>query len=172
MAGAGVQAGLCVMIDCNDGPSATDLATTGRFLVHILESRPAVVDTIRTRLHDQDVYGLASAEPLGADGKLPYTENLVNAVLLGDGASPRVPLAEVIRVLCPGGMLLAADKRLDENTLAAAGFEDVRRLDGPCAAPASRGPTPWMAGRTRGMRPTATRSRMMSWSDRPAAFAG
>jgi outer membrane protein assembly factor BamB len=119
------------MIDCNDGPSAADLATTGRFLVHILESRPAVVDTIRAKLHDQDVYGLASAEPLSADGKLPYTENLVNAVLLGDGTSPRVPLAEVMRVLCPGGMLLAADKRLDENTLAAAGFEKVRRLDGP-----------------------------------------
>ena len=146
------------MIDCNDGRSAGDLATTGRFLVHILESRPAAVDAIRANLHDQGVYGLASAEPLGADGKLPYTENLVNAVLLGDGAPPRVPLAEVMRVLCPGGVLLAADKRLDENTLAAAGFEDVR-LPGrsPGTAPANRGRRPWTGGRTRGMRPTATR---------------
>ncbi len=110
-AAAGVQAGLVVLVGCDDARAAADLAATGGMLVHVLDPRPAVVAAIQAELQRQGLYGLASAELLAADGKLPYTENLVNLLVLGDVPPGRVPLAEVLRVLCPGGVLLSGSER-------------------------------------------------------------
>ncbi|MGA2500460.1 MAG: PQQ-binding-like beta-propeller repeat protein [Tepidisphaeraceae bacterium] len=102
----GVSGGLSVMVGCRDGQAPIELARTGRFLVHVLEGDQVTVDAVRKSLRDADLYGLASAEQIGRDGRLPYTENLANVIVFGDRAS--VPIAEAARVLRPGGVLLTS----------------------------------------------------------------
>ena len=119
---AGISGGLCVLVEYGKSRAPADLAATGRFLVHVLDSHPAVVESLQRELRDAGVYGLASAEEWTLDEKLPYTENLVNALVLGDA---RVPVAELMRVLCPGGVLLAPAARADDADLTAAGFQRV-----------------------------------------------
>ncbi len=115
----GVSGGLSVMVGCSDSQAPIELARTGRFLVHVLEGDQASVDVIRKSLRDADVYGLASAEQISRDGKLPYTENLVNVIVLGDRAA--VAISEVARVLRPGGILLTSRPA----AFAAAGLAEV-----------------------------------------------
>jgi len=122
---AGITGGLCVMIGCDGGPAVARLAAAGRYLVHVLEPDEAAVDGTRAALHGAAAYGLASAELLSADGRLPYTENLVNAVFLGPRAAGRIAAAEIARVLRPEGLLLVADKGPSAADLAAAGLKDV-----------------------------------------------
>lgn len=124
-AAEGVTGGLCVLAACGDVRSAVSLGTTGRYLVHVLEPEAAVVERMRTDLQQQHVYGLVSADRLAPDNTLPYTENLVNALLLGDGPRGRLLLAESVRVLAPGGLLLVSDQGPGAAELAAAGLEVV-----------------------------------------------
>ena len=111
---AGITGGLCVAIGSADAQSAADLARNGQYLVHVLDWDTSVIDSLRSRLQEMGLYGLASVELLGDGGKLPYTENLVNAVILGGKAIGRIPLVEVARVLHPEGVLLVADKQIWE----------------------------------------------------------
>ena len=122
---AGLSGGLCVLIGC-DGQSPVDLAGTGRYLVHVLEADVAAVESLQTQLHAAGVYGLASVEQLAADGKLPYTENIVNAIVLGARDPGIVPLDEIARVLCPGGVLLVAGQQPRPAEIVAAGLETAQ----------------------------------------------
>ena len=141
---AGITGGLCVTIGCEDSRSVAELAGTGRYLVHVLDWDKSAIDEVRAKLQKLGLYGLASAELLGAEGKLPYTENLVNVVFLGDKALGRIPMREVVRVLRPGGLFLGADKRIADTALAAAGLADVGgAADG---SPWKRARKPWPAG--------------------------
>ncbi len=141
---AGVSGGLCVLVGCNDGPSAADLAGTGRYLVHVLDWDKDRIDAVRARLQEAGVYGLASAELLDTEGKLPYTENLVNAVFVGKEAAGRMPIPEIIRVLRPGGVLFSSDKRTIGVDLIAAGMTDVQEAMGGSSWKQAR--KPWPAG--------------------------
>jgi len=141
---AGITGGLCVTLGCNDSQSAIELARTGRYLVHILDWDQSAIDEIRAKLQQAGFYGLASAELLGTDGKLPYTESLVNVVFLGDKALGRMPIREIVRVLRPDGILLSADQRIADADLVAAGLSDL----GSAArgSPWRRARKPWPAG--------------------------
>ena len=142
-AAAGITGGLCVMVGCDDSQSAVELAGTGRYLVHILDWDKSAIDEIRAKLQKMGFYGLASAELLGTDGKLPYTENLVNVVFLGDKVLGRIPLREIVRVLRPDGVLLSADQRIADADLAAAGLS---ALGSAADGSAWKRGKPWPAG--------------------------
>ena len=122
---AGVSGGLCVLVACNDSQLAADLAGTGRFLVHVIDSDPGRIDAVRARLREAGVYGLASAELLDTDGKLPYTENRVNALFVGQEAAGATPIPEMIRVLVRGAQLSLPAERIIGAGLTAAGMTDV-----------------------------------------------
>ena len=99
------------MIGCRDSRPAVELARCGRYLVHVLEGDAAARDRVRGELQRRQLYGLASVDRLAGQGTLPYAENLVNVVFLGDGTFTPVPAAEIARVLAPGGALFVATPR-------------------------------------------------------------
>ena len=104
---AGVQGGLIVHVGC--GPStgsgqAGDLTAALRagdaYIVHGLDTDEAKVAKARAAIRDRGLYGPVSVEVF--DGRrLPYVDNLVNLVVAEDLGD--VPMAEVMRVLAPGG---------------------------------------------------------------------
>jgi outer membrane protein assembly factor BamB len=127
LAAGRISGGLCVQIGCEDLTIPIDLARTGRFLVQVLDTDPARVDRARTEIHSQGLYGLISVDRMGDGRKLPYTEDLVNVLVIQtkgepEGESP----AEMRRVLRPGGLLLVLKGKPTEASLKDAGFQDVR----------------------------------------------
>ena len=124
-----VPGGLVVQLGASDVRLATELAHSGRFLVHVLERDPVLVERMRKQLQDERMYGLISLEQVPAFHALPYTENLVNLVVVQDTTADDT-LAEVQRVLCPRGIVLGVREALSADTLAAVGLrhEDVTSL--------------------------------------------
>jgi len=131
-----VAGGLCVQVGCDNTLPAVEIARTGRFLVHLLDTDVTAVERARQQLQSNGVYGLASADLLEAGGKLPYTENLVNLLMIR--ADYGVSLAEAVRVLCPNGVLLLRESKMSAADLQRAGLAEVQTLadDGP-----------WLSGR-------------------------
>lgn len=138
----GIKGGLAVQVGGDENLAANQLAATGRFLVQILDKDLAVVTANRKRLAEQNAYGPVSADVLSADGALPLTENLVNLVVLAPNGGELVPAAELFRVLCPRGVVVAAAGRVSEEDLKAAGFEVAGRLQGADDWLAARKPWP------------------------------
>ncbi len=120
-----LSGGLYVLVGCDDAQAAEALAREGRRLVQVLEADVAALDRARKHLHQANAYGLASVDILSEDGWLPYAEDLVNVLIVGKAAG-RVKLAEAVRVLAPGGTLLAVATAIDPAAMKAAGLEDVR----------------------------------------------
>ena len=119
---AGIHGGLCIQIGGDETLAAQALAPTGRFLVALLAADDAAAAALRQCLQAQESYGLVSVDVLPPDGRLPYTENLANLVIVappGDLAhrSPKSPAA-----LCPGSALLAPAGRFTSDELRATGF--------------------------------------------------
>lgn len=137
----GVKGGLCVQIGGDDVALANDLARTGKFLIQRLATSPDAVARVRDQLQAQGTYGLIAVDGLPAPGTLPFTENLVNVVLLEQQPTPPVSLSEAARVLCPRGILVSAGQAYSEDALQAAGFEELRTLEA--------GGKNWLAGRRR-----------------------
>ncbi len=99
-----VHGGLCVHVGCGDGTLTAELAG-GRFLVQGIDSDPEQVSIARAHLRTQGLYGLATAERHSLT-TLPYAENLVNLIVVDNVLAHDVPLAEIMRILCPGGVAL------------------------------------------------------------------
>jgi outer membrane protein assembly factor BamB len=127
VADLGISGGLCVIVGGDEVASAAPLAETGRFLVQVLHSDAAQVDALRKQLQDRGDYGLASVSQLPANGKLPYTENLVNLLVLGRSLGGDATAGEVARALCPRGAVLVAPGTVSEDQLRAASLVDVNR---------------------------------------------
>ncbi len=127
----GIPGGLAVQIGGDETLVAKDLAVTGRFVVQILNADPTAVASLRQRLTQQDLYGLVSVDELLKDGSLPFTEHLVNLLVLGAG-SDAPSAAELFRVLCPRGVLLTTAEQASKLDLLAAGFQpDGKPEDSP-----------------------------------------
>ena len=105
---AGVPGGLVVHVGC--GPS-TSSGQAGRltaalragdgYLVQGLDADAGNVEKARAHIRSLGKYGPVSADTF--DGRhLPYAANLVNLVVSEDLGE--VPMAEVMRVLCPNGV--------------------------------------------------------------------
>ena len=108
---AGASGGLCVHLGCGDGRLTAELSSGGRFLVHGLDRERAAVEKARTLLRERGLYGQVWAERYDA-ARLPYAEHLVNLLVAEDLPRTGVPLAEVMRVLCPGGVAWVGGKAL------------------------------------------------------------
>ena len=98
-----LHGGLVVQIGANDSDLAVRLSKTGRYLIHLLDVDSNRVSKARTALRSKGIYGLAFAETLASPSHLPYSENVVNGVVLQ--MPSQVPLSEVFRILTPRGIL-------------------------------------------------------------------
>jgi outer membrane protein assembly factor BamB len=102
---AGFQGGLIVHLGCADGRLTAELAAPGNSQVHGLDTDAARVQAARDHLHQLGLYGRVAVDTF--DGRrLPYADNLVNRLVVSDQAS--VERAELLRVLCPGGVAMFA----------------------------------------------------------------
>ncbi|NLF73486.1 MAG: PQQ-binding-like beta-propeller repeat protein [Candidatus Anammoximicrobium sp.] len=101
LAVAGVQGGLIVHIGCGDGRLTAALRVNDSFLVQGLDVNAANVEIARKHLQALGLYGRVSAASW--DGRrLPYINNFVNLCVVRGPSS--VDRAELLRVLCPGGV--------------------------------------------------------------------
>ena len=97
----GVQGGLIVHLGCGDGSLTAAFRANDRFLVHGLDTDSADIQRARENVFQACDYGEVSVAVY--DGQhLPYAENMVN--LLVASRLDRVEMAEVMRVLVPGGV--------------------------------------------------------------------
>ncbi len=96
-----VAGGLAVQLGCEDVSLSTSLGADERFIVHCLDTDAENVQRARINIKGQGLYGLVSADHF--DGRrLPYIDNLVNLLVCEDLGD--LPMDEVLRVLCPGGV--------------------------------------------------------------------
>ncbi len=101
-AAAGVEGGLVVHLHCGDGRLTAALRTGDEWVVQGLDTDPGNVARARAHIRSLGLGGGVSAARF--DGRtLPYVDNLVNLVVAEDLGT--VDPAEVMRVLCPGGVL-------------------------------------------------------------------
>ena len=118
---ANVPGGLVVQLGAVELNTATRLSRTGRYIIHVLDVNAVAVKKARVTLKTGGVYGLAFAETLTNPAHLPYTENLVNVVVVHSLGN--TPLTEVFRILAPRGtLLISPGAGLNATKLKAAGF--------------------------------------------------
>jgi len=138
---AGIAGGLCVQLGADDMAPAVDLARTGRFLVRILDARAESVDGARRTIHEQNLDGLVSVDSVDPTGRLPFTENLVNLLIVRNESLPREP-SGIVRVLCPGGVVLLEGKHAAKVSLDQIGLKPVALLSSSKNIVAGRKPWP------------------------------
>lgn len=117
-----LDGGLVVQLGASDTTLAAGLSLSGHYVIEVLDVDFAKVAAAREALRSNARYGLASAQLLTAKEHLPYSENLVNALIVVESA---MPLAEVLRVLTPGGVVIGDQATLKREQLQAAGFEKI-----------------------------------------------
>ena len=134
-----VYGGLVVQLGAAETSIALGLGRTGRYVVHLLDSAPGMVTKARAALKAAGIYGLVSAETLAEPARLPYSENIVNAIRIHSPG--KISLTEIFRVLTPRAVLVAsAESGLDAAGLKVAGFEAIEKKEG--GALAARKPWP------------------------------
>ncbi len=119
----GVRLGLAVHVG-GDGRLAAELARGGMRHVQCLARDGAAAEVARTHIQDQKLYGRAIADhhPLN---EMPYADNLLNLLIVDDvpGLEKKGnSVAEMLRVVCPGGVayLGGADTRKVRSALSGA----------------------------------------------------
>ena len=95
-----VTGGLVVHLGCGDGRLTAALRTRDSLLVHGLDRDEAKVAEARAYLQAAGLHGRVTVDRLVGD-RLPVTDNLARLVVANDLGS--VPMADVLRVLAPGG---------------------------------------------------------------------
>ena len=98
----GVKGGLVVHVGCGDGKLTAALHASDSYLVHGLDGSAKNVRQARDSISKQGVYGQVSVEQWSGD-RLPYIDNVVNLLVVEEAG--RVSDAEVMRVLCPNGVV-------------------------------------------------------------------
>jgi outer membrane protein assembly factor BamB len=101
LSAAGVQGGLVVHVGCGDGRLTAALHASDRYLVHGLARRAEDVRPAREHVRKQGLAGQVAIDQLRGP-RLPYPDNLVRLAISEDLGT--VPMAEVMRALCPGGV--------------------------------------------------------------------
>lgn len=102
-----VEGGLVVHLGCGQGRLTAALHMNDRYVVHGLDTNSENVRSAIDTIKSMGMYGKVSVEQLRGQ-HLPYVDNLVNLVVsenIGD-----VPLAEIMRVLAPGGVAYIKEK--------------------------------------------------------------
>ena len=97
--------GICVIVGAADAAQPLGFAKRGNVVVHCLHRDIARRDAIRKAVRARGEYGTVSASTF--DGShLPYTDNLVNFLIVNDISAldkPGLSAAEILRVLAPLG---------------------------------------------------------------------
>jgi len=101
LSSSGVKGGLIVHIGCGDGRLTAALYANDRYLVHGLDRDVQNVEKARAYIKSLNIYGKVSIDKLSGR-LLPYTDNLVNLVVLEHPA--QIAMTEVMRVLVPNGV--------------------------------------------------------------------
>ncbi|HUW55264.1 MAG TPA: PQQ-binding-like beta-propeller repeat protein [Planctomycetota bacterium] len=101
-AATGVTGGVIVHLGCGDGKLTAALGASDASVVHGLATGPADLAAARSTVHKAGLYGKVAIDRLTGK-RLPYVDNLVN--LLVAETLGEVAMDEVLRVLCPGGVL-------------------------------------------------------------------
>ncbi len=121
-----IHGGLVVELGQPDAGFAAKLAETGRYIIHVLDTKSEAIKDAQTLLHSKHVYGVASAETVSDYSHLPYTENLINLVIAGSGTAKP---GEILRVLVPQGALVVTDPTSNtQKALEKAGFEFIEEV--------------------------------------------
>ena len=89
--------GLIVHLGCGDGTQTVALRTAPNCLVHGLAGKAEDVGQARTFVRSQGLYGPVSIDLAPGDGKLPYTDELVNLIVVSD--QKLASKDEIMRVL-------------------------------------------------------------------------
>ncbi len=139
---SGIAGGLCVQVGAERTALVAELAKSGRFLVQVLDADERAVDKVRRQMRSEGLYGLVSVDRLPKQGRLPYTEDLVNLLFVSSQDSARVSPQEAVRVLCPNGVLVLPSGKATAAQLKAAGLVDVREIGRAGAWLAARKPRP------------------------------
>ncbi|MHC4502948.1 MAG: outer membrane protein assembly factor BamB family protein [Planctomycetota bacterium] len=104
----GVKGGLVVHIGCGDGKLTASLRANDRYLVQGLDADEGNVKAARANIVAAGAYGKVSVDRF--DGKsLPYVDNFVNLIVSDDPGA--VPVAEIMRALCPNGVAYIKGKK-------------------------------------------------------------
>ena len=96
----GVTGGLIVHVGCGDGKLTAALRAGPQYLVHGLDADEANIEKARGRIESLGLAGKVIVERWEGS-RLPYVDNLVNLLVARDLGT--VEMAEVMRVLAPGG---------------------------------------------------------------------
>ena len=125
-----IHGGFVVQLGSSDADTASELAKTGRYIVHLLDTDAAAVQKVQAALHQVQIYGVASAETIPDFSHLPYTENLVNLLVV---TRPKTAaLKEIFRVLVPdGAVVFTRPASVNKEKLEKAGFEFVTEIPSP-----------------------------------------
>jgi outer membrane protein assembly factor BamB len=99
---AGVRGGLVVHVGCGDGRMTAELGAGESYLAHGLDADAGNVAEAREHVRKRGLAGPVAVD-LWRGGPLPYVDNLVNLVVLEKPDA--APMREVMRVLCPGGVV-------------------------------------------------------------------
>lgn len=119
-----LHGGLIVQLGAGDLGPSEELSHTGRYLVHLLDTKQDAVQAAQKELQSKARYGLTWAEALPATDRLPYAENVVNRIQALEFAPPA---SELYRVLTPGGQLwISKSAGLSPKALSDAGFAEVK----------------------------------------------
>jgi len=119
--------GLIVHLGCGDGRLTGQLAAADNVVVHGLDTDPGLILAARAHLQESGRYGRVAVDTF--DGRhLPYADNLVNRLVVRGPVS--VERAELVRVLCPGGVALFTS-------------DDGQRITDTFAKPAPRNTDEW-----------------------------
>jgi outer membrane protein assembly factor BamB len=92
--------GLCVLLGMGDGTVAAPVAESGAWIVHALEADEGRLRAARQAIEARGLSGQVAVEPWSAP-VLPYQDHLANLVVAENPG--KVPEAEILRVLAPGG---------------------------------------------------------------------
>jgi len=91
-----------VVIGCDDPALLADLRGAGPYLVHGLDGDPEKVAAARKHLRQKNLYGPVTVSRLRG-GQLPYVDSLVNLIVVT--GHTQIPVEEMIRALCPRGVI-------------------------------------------------------------------
>jgi len=97
----GVKGGLIVHLGCGDGKLTAALRLNSSYIVHGLDTNPYNVERARKHIRSLGPYGPVSVEHWHGKS-LPYASNLVNLLISEQPLT--IPMAELMRVLCPYGL--------------------------------------------------------------------
>jgi len=117
------RGGLVVQIGAEDVRMPAAMSRTGAHLIHVLDTDAGKVAAARTYLTTHGYYGLASVEHVARFTRLPYTEDLINHMIVSRAGTPA---HEIFRVMAPGGTLVITRKRImNRAKLKSAGFDSI-----------------------------------------------